>query len=733
MQTKSAAKRSAKTLRERAEDLLRKKGRSHKEAEVSAVLHELQVHQAELEVQNQELRRTQSELEASRNRYFGLFDLAPLPYLVFDDQHRLSDINLAAVELVGVERGRLKGNPFFTHIAVDHRNLFHKHLNAVFNDSTSQVLECILQTRSRGHRWVRFHSQKLPAESGARQLCLAAAVDFTERRSVEEALRRSEAELEAVYNNALIMMCLVNEQQEIELMNRAMSELLGISNFPEPAPAPAPERVLKPLARGGNRPPPVHQEKIIGCFNALHRNAGCGKGAQCDRCPLRMAMAETFRTGRSYRQLEGTLCIAREGVWKELDVSASTILIKVEGKSRVLVCLEDITGRKQLQAQLMQAQKMEAIGQLAGGVAHDFNNILAAAMMNITMLKTTYGASTEAQTLLRELERGTERAASLTRQLLLFGRRQMMETQHLNLNEVVARMLNMLRRVLGEHIDIRWDPHPQPLWVEGDSGMLDQVVMNLCVNSRDAMPKGGMLSLSNKRADLDAAQALRHEDARPGKFACLTVTDTGVGMDSGTLKRIFEPFFTTKEMGKGTGLGLATVYGIVRQHQGWIEVESTPSLGTSFRIFLPESAQAAVPPEPETHGEVRGGGETILLVEDDEVLRRLIAQQLRETGYQVIEAANGLEAIRRWDQHAGAVDLLFTDMVMPKGMTGLDVVEKLRSLKPGLKAIISSGYSLDLAHPDGKPDPTIRFLPKPYPPSALARLLRDCFDEVRAI
>lgn len=268
-------KRAARTLRERAEDLLRTNGKATNPDEVSAILHELQVHQAELEVQNQELRRTQSELEASRNRYFGLFDLAPLPYLVFDSQHRLSDLNLAAAELVGVERGRVKGQPFFTRIAPQHRDLFHDHLNVVFRDSTPHVLECSVQSKSRGLRWVRFHSQQMPAESGAKPLCLAAAVDFTERRAVEDALRRSEAELEAVYDNALTMMCLVNEQQEIELMNRAMGELVGIETSDEIMPS---NDRLSAMMRSRTRPPPLHQEKLIGCFNALDRNMGCGAG-----------------------------------------------------------------------------------------------------------------------------------------------------------------------------------------------------------------------------------------------------------------------------------------------------------------------------------------------------------------------------------------------------------------------------------------------------------------------
>lgn len=681
------------------------------------MFHELQVHQTQLEMQNHELRRAQAELEASRNRYFGLFDLAPLPYLVFDEQHVLTDLNLAASELVGAERARLKGQAFFTWVSPTHRNAFHNHLNRIFQEPRPQVLECSLQRRDMGVRWVRFHSQLLPAEAGVKPLCLCALVDFTERRAAEEALRRSEAELEAIYDSALTMMCLVNEQQEIELMNRAMSEMFGANS----------------INGGRRRTPPIPQEKLISCINANERHLGCGAGPQCEHCPLRLAMAETFGTGRSCRQLETTLWLMRDGKWWEFDVSASTILIKVEGKSRVLVCLEDITGRKQLQAQLMQAQKMEAIGLLAGGVAHDFNNIMAAAMVNLAMLRgMTEIESSDAQALLNELEKGTERAAGLTRQLLLFGRRQVMEKKHLDLNEVVSGMLNLLHRVLGEQITIRWDDRGEVCPVIGDTTMLGQVVMNLCVNARDAMTKGGELALRTRAVEISSVQIQTRPLAREGNFICLTATDNGCGMDAATLKRIFEPFFTTKEVGKGTGLGLATVYGIIKQHQGWIEVESSPGIGTSFHIFLPE-AEAGAPAQdkPVMNGDFLGRGETILLVEDEDALRTQLALNLRNTGYQILEATDGQEALRLWEQHGGVLDLVFTDMVMPNGMNGLELVEALRQLNPKLKAIISSGYSLNLVHPEGETDSSIRFLPKPYQPVKLAQMLRESFSETK--
>jgi PAS domain S-box-containing protein len=704
------------SLREKAEAQLKTRPATPHPTRLPEVVHELQVHQAELELQNQELRRSQSELEASHSRYFSLFHLAPVPYFIFDARHHIVDLNLAAAELVGLERARLKNQLFVTFVPSPFRDVFQEHLAEVFRENRPLQTDCCVHHREHGTRWVRFHSHQLPSEPSGSPLCLSAGIDFTETRAAQEALKHGEAELAAIYDSAPIMMCLVNEQGEIERMNRAMADFSQVSLSGVRIPEPLADRVTSP-------------GELIGCFNAFSSPQGCGQGLECDQCAIRLAVSETFKTGAPFRQVEANLRLLRSGVWRQTRVQASTALLRTEGVSRVLVSLEDVSGRKQLEAQLLQAQKMEAIGQLAGGVAHDFNNILAAMMMNLAFLRASLRPGPEAISILQELEKGAERAATLTRQLLLFGRRQMMQRKQLDLNEVVFGMLKMLRRLLGEHVEIIWKGSSDAVWVEGDIGMLEQVVLNLCVNARDAMPKGGHLTITTEIRAVGEREAQKFPDGRCGSFICLSVKDTGTGMDEATLRRIFEPFFTTKQMGKGTGLGLATVYGIVRQHRGWIDVESKLEVGTTFRVFLPGSRPNLEPITSAMPELSREGNETILVAEDDETVRNVIHLSLQRLGYTVISAANGLEALKKWEQYGGVMDVLLADMVMPGGMTGLELAERLRSLKPRLKVIISSGYSLELVHPGGELDRSIRFLPKPYQPEALAKMIREMLGE----
>jgi CheY-like chemotaxis protein len=370
------------------------------------------------------------------------------------------------------------------------------------------------------------------------------------------------------------------------------------------------------------------------------------------------------------------------------------------------------------------------VGQLSAGVAHDFNNILCIIIGYASLLlDQSEDLPQKKVDALKQIAGAAQRAAHLTRQLLAFSRKQVMQPLTLELNEVIGNMSRMLRPLVGEDIDVQFHFSSKPVYLRADLGMMEQVIMNLAVNARDAMPAGGKLLLSAAAVDVDEAHRLNNPEARPGQYACLTVTDTGCGIPPEQLLRIFEPFFTTKAVGKGTGLGLATVYGIVKQHEGWIELTSEVGQGTTFKVFLPKGAKpAGTQAETAFTSSPRQGEEKILLVEDEAALRDLASKLLRKQGYQVSEAASGPDALEVWERHAGAFDLLLTDMVMPGGMTGRQLAETLLAYKPELRVIFSSGYSTDMVGNNFPLEEGLNFLPKPYPPRALIQIVRACLD-----
>ena len=389
----------------------------------------------------------------------------------------------------------------------------------------------------------------------------------------------------------------------------------------------------------------------------------------------------------------------------------------------------EIVERKQLEAQFRQSQKMEAFGQLAGGVAHDFNNLLAVIMGFANLLRDTEELGAEAREQIEQVHLAGERAANLTRQLLTFSRKRDMQIRSLNLNDVIGDVAKMLVRLIGEDIKLECKSSPNLPRVQADPSMMEQVLMNLAVNARDAMPKGGQLMISTEAVVIESSHTPGQSEARAGDFVCLSVRDTGCGMTPEVQARIFEPFFTTKGVGKGTGLGLATVFGIVKQHLGWIEVASEVGLGTTFKIFIPVSSQ----PAPERKAKVvesktREGTETVLLVEDEESVRGLLKIILQRHGYRVLEAASGSAALLVWKEYGTQIDLLLTDMIMPDGLSGRELARQLLAQEPGLKVVYSSGYDDD---PEGTAfisRGTAAFLQKPYTPKKLIQTVRQCLD-----
>jgi len=390
----------------------------------------------------------------------------------------------------------------------------------------------------------------------------------------------------------------------------------------------------------------------------------------------------------------------------------------------------DVTREVMLEAQLRQAQKMEAIGQLAGGIAHDFNNLLTAIHGNAAHLMEGKLEPGEALECSQQILEAAERAATLTRQLLMFSRKQIMQPVNLDLNEVVAQTTKMLQRILGEDIALASAYSSNLPAIQADVGMIEQILLNLAVNSRDAMPDGGKLVIATGTETLDEKRVAQNVGAAPGQYVHLTITDTGCGIPSEHLPRIFEPFFTTKEVGRGTGLGLATVYGIVQQHRGWITVNSEVNQGTTFRIYFPaatgEKPKKAVAPE---FSKLPRGTENILVVEDEAIVRLMVGNMLQRFGYTVWLADSGAEALSVWQKQKDRIQLLLTDIVMPDGLTGHELARRLQSENPRLKAIYTSGYSSDMGSRHSTLVEGVNFLQKPYAPQKLAEILRKNLDQ----
>jgi PAS domain S-box-containing protein len=425
------------------------------------------------------------------------------------------------------------------------------------------------------------------------------------------------------------------------------------------------------------------------------------------------------------------------GVWRHrvrngklLEVEITSHDVAAGGRKAWLSMVNDVSERSGLEAQLRQAQKMESVGQLASGIAHDFNNLLTVISGHVGMLMAGPPDSAKPGDSLKEIAAATKRASDLTRQLMTFSRKHELHLQVADLNEIVNNVGKMLRRILGEDIELLVDFAPGLPSIKADLGMLEQVLMNLAVNSRDAMPAGGRLLIRTAAARIGEEHARQNAEAVPGRFVCLTISDTGCGIAPENLGRIFEPFFTTKELGHGTGLGLATVYGIVKQHQGWIEVASRLNEGTTFRVYFPAWHEKSVSPiMPKGEQKVIGGAETILLVEDEEPLLKLMRHILESYGYKVLVSSTGKEALGIWEQHKKKIDLLLSDLILPDGMSGQELAKILQAEKPGIKVVYTSGYDSGRLAGDFAPGKGEAFIQKPFHARKLAEIVYDTLRE----
>ena len=521
---------------------------------------------------------------------------------------------------------------------------------------------------------------------------LALRANERQRRQAESALRASEERFRALVENSSDALMLLDAEGRVTYMTSSSSRQLGWT-----------------------------PDQMIGrsVFDFVHPDDADAAAARMTEVITSPGISVTREI--RFRHADGSWRIMEGVAVNRLDDPSV---------GAIVVNARDITDRRKLEEQLRMAQKMEAVGQLAGGVAHDFNNLLTAILGYCNLMLDDMPPQDPLRGDLDEIRAAGERAAALTRQLLAFSRRQMLQPQVVDLNAIVQQMEKLLRRLISEDVELATKLAPDLMTVRVDPASIEQILVNLAVNARDAMPVGGRLTIETSNIDLDTTYAVTHVTVRPGRYVMLAVGDTGEGMDAATRARVFEPFFTTKEQGKGSGLGLATVYGMVKQSGGYIWVYSEPGYGTMFKVYFPPAEQRTSEAAAEHPGrrtsDGKQGWETVLLVEDEDAVRALAREVLRRHGYVVLEARHGVDALRIAERHGDDIHLMVTDIVMPH-MSGRDLAERLSSARPGMKVLFMSGYT-DHALMHRELTPGSAFLQKPFTPEGFARKVRSVLD-----
>ncbi|NCO82858.1 MAG: PAS domain S-box protein [Nitrospirae bacterium] len=516
---------------------------------------------------------------------------------------------------------------------------------------------------------------------------------YAEQKTLADFLHENESKLSTITTVAADAIVMIDENGKITYWNPAAEKILGFT---------ADEAVGKdmPLLIIPHR------------YREMHSKA----------------FSRFVETGRllKLRKTYEASALKKDGL--EIPVELSISGVRVKDRCYSVGIIRDITERKGLEAQLFQSQKMEAIGVLAGGIAHDFNNILTAIIgyAGVTQMKMK-----EDDPLRHNIEQviaSAERAATLTHGLLAFSRKQVTNPLPVNLNDLINKEGKLLSRIIGEDIELKTAFSEEALVVLADSGQLEQVFMNLATNARDAMPDGGRLIIETDKVEIDEKYIKVHGYGKPGMYAVASVSDSGAGMDEGTRQKIFEPFFTTKESGRGTGLGLSIVYGIIKQHNGYINCYSEPGKGTTFKIYLPLTEAEVAEMKPVEPAALLKGTETILLAEDEEAVRKLAKTVLEEFGYKVIEAVDGEDAAAKFMENKDSIDLFFADVVMPK-MSGKEVYEMIKKIRPGIKILLTSGYPADFIHKEEIMEKELDFIAKPLSPTALLKKVREALDK----
>jgi two-component system cell cycle sensor histidine kinase/response regulator CckA len=691
----------------------------------------------QLEEQSQQLAASKSKVERLSRQNELILGSAGEGIYGLDLQGHLTFINPVAAKMLGWEAEEVIGRPM-------HRMLHPIRLDGASSwrqmaPDSLMVPDEAVHHGDNGVFWrkdgtsfpVEYTSTPI-RENGALVGAVIVFKDITERKRVEEALRRAKDKLEARVQERTAALAKANEALRAEITERRRAE----ERLRES------EEQYRLLFDSNPHPMWVVDHETLAFLavnDAAVRHYGYARQAFLAMTLQDLYPSEDAAASSAHHEplvnapVPAGLDIAgmgrhrrRDGSLIEVELTWSPI--SFQGHAAKLMLASDITDRKQLEDQLRQAQKMEAVGRLAGGVAHDFNNMLTVIASYSELFLRQLDPDSPLHQHADEIKKATHQTAALTRQLLTFARRQVLQPQVLDLNAVVATMEQMLRRLIGEDIMLVTQLDPTLGRIRADPGQLEQVILNLAINARDAMPQGGRLTIETANIELDNAYARRRINVRPGPYVLLAVSDTGYGMDAKTVSHIFEPFFTTKEPGQGTGLGLSTVYGIVTQSGGHIEVTSEPGRGTIFMIYLPRVAEAsAVEPWALRPAKTQHGGETILVVEDEAKVRLATREILQLAGYRVLEAGSGEEAMRVSERYAGPIHLLLSDVVM-SGMSGPEVAQQLVGARPAMQVLYMSGYPAEAIVHRGLERLSRAFLQKPFTLEALAYKVREVLD-----
>ncbi len=634
---------------------------------------------------------TPIEIELSESRTLQtIIDTEPECVKLLNADGTLILMNRAGLDMLQVDSlDQVKGQSVYPLVLPEYREAFRKLTEEVFQGKTGTLV--FEMTGVKGRRlWLDTHAVPLRNDKNDIVALLGITRDVTERKRTEDVLKRERDFTAAVLNTVGSMVLVLDREGTIVRFNRTCEEVSGYA-FDE--------------VRGRHvwdfLIPPEQVEAVRNVFRNL--------------------------TSGMFPSKYENYWIAKDGRRKLIAWSNTALLGEDGSVEYVIPTGIDITEHRRLEDQLRQSQKMESIGTLAGGISHDFNNILTAIIGYANILHMKMKSDDPLVHNVEQILASANRAATLTQGLLAYSRKQVLNPQPMNLNEVIRKVERLLVRLIGEDVELKMMLADKEVTILADACQIEQVMMNLATNARDAMPDGGYLFIETETVELDAAATKAYDLGKPGAYAVISVTDSGTGMDEKTRERIFEPFFTTKEVGKGTGLGLATVYGIVKQHNGTIEVESDVGKGSTFRIYLPAHQAAAQAMPPVELPPIKSGTETILVAEDDDVVRSLTASMLEQFGYTVIQAVNGEDAVTKFMTNRGKVQLLLLDVIMPK-KSGREVYEKIRIFAPDIKVLFLSGYTADIMSQKGLLDKGLNFIVKPVQMSDLLRKVRTILD-----